>query len=109
MKISKYQAYLNHLLQKPMFTASDARKLGIPTRMLTHFYQQGLIERISRGIYRGTDVDSGLDLAIEDLILTALSIPHGVICLISALCLYELTDQIMREYWIAIPNKERSR
>jgi len=40
-------------------------------------------------------------------VLTASSIPHGVICLISALCYYDLTDQIMREYWIAIPNEDK--
>ena len=40
--------------------------------------------------------------------ITAASIPHGVVCLISALCYYEMTDQIMREYWIAVPNADRS-
>lgn len=37
--------------------------------------------------------------------LIAASIPEGVICLISALCYYELTDQVMREIWIAIPHE----
>ena len=49
-------------------------------------------------------IDFGPDFEWEDLVLTALSIPNGVICLISALCYYGLTDEIMREFWIAVPH-----
>lgn len=96
------------LLKAPLFTAEEAREKGIPSRMLTYFCKKEWIERIGRGIYRVADVTSGIDLHLEDLVLTASSIPHGVICLISALYYYDLTDQIMREYWIAIPNKDKS-
>jgi len=40
--------------------------------------------------------------------MTDLSIPNGVICLISALCYYGLTDEIMREFWIAVPHSTTS-
>ena len=76
--------------------------------MLAHFCQQGIIARVSRGLYRVVEASSGIDLNFEELILTVSSIPRGVICLISALCYYNLTDQIMREYWIAIPNTDKS-
>ena len=33
------------------------------------------------------------------------SVSVGVICLISALAIYEITDEIPRQYWIAIPHK----
>jgi predicted transcriptional regulator of viral defense system len=108
MNQSKYATPLSHLTQKPVFTAAEARALAIPTRMLTYFCRQGLIERIGRGLYRGANVETGLDFAIEELVVTALSIPNGTICLLTALCLYELTDQLMREYWIAVPNTARS-
>ena len=45
---------------------------------------------------------------MEDLVLTAASVPNGVVCLSSALYLYEMTDQILREYWIAVPNADKS-
>ena len=61
-----------------------------------------------RGLYRVAEASSGVDLDFEELVLTAPSIPKGVVCLISALCYYNLTDQIMREYWIAIPNTDKS-
>lgn len=108
MKTSKYHTLFLSLLKKPLFSAREARELGIPSRMLTYFYQKGMIERVSRGLYRVIEASSGVDLDFEELVLTASSIPDGIICLISALCYYNLTDQIMREYWIAVPNACRS-
>ena len=82
--------------------------MGIPSRMLAYFCQKGVIERVGRGVYRVIEASSGVDLDFEELVLTVSSIPRGVVCLISALCYYKLTDQIMREYWIAIPNSDKS-
>lgn len=106
--MTKYSRSLEHLLENPIFNTDDARSAGIPPRMLAYYCKKGLIERLSRGLYRSTNAESGLQLDFEDLVLTATTIPHGVICLISALCFYGLTDQIMREYWIAVPNADKS-
>lgn len=108
MKRSKYQDLLELLLKEPIFKASNARSKGIPSRMLAYFCQKGMIERVGRGLYRVTEASSGLSLDFEELVLTTSSISRGVICLVSALCYYNLTDQIMREYWIAIPNTAKS-
>jgi len=37
--------------------------------------------------------------------LAAKGIANGVVCLISALSYYQLTDEIPRQHWIAIPHK----
>lgn len=108
MRKSKYASQLARLLQMPLFKASDARIHGIPSRMLSYFCQIGTIERIERGIYRVFAAESDINMDLEELVLIATSIPHGVICLLSALFYYDLTDQIMREYWIAVPNSDRS-
>lgn len=76
--------------------------------MLSYYSKQGMLERIGRGIFRSLDEDWGVGLDLEGLVHTAASVPEGVVCLISALCFYQLTDQIMRQYWIAIPNKDFS-
>jgi predicted transcriptional regulator of viral defense system len=107
MRTSKYAHQLDSLLQMPIFKASEARTHGIPSRMLSYFCQIGKIERVGRGLYRVVEAESDIGIDLEDLVLTASSIPHGVICLISSLCYYNLTDQIMREYWIAVPNRDR--
>jgi predicted transcriptional regulator of viral defense system len=108
MRSSKYDPIINKLAEKAVFTADEAREAGIPPRMLAHFCKRGLIERISRGIYKGGAAEVDIDFRWEDLVLVALSIPNGVICLISALGYYGLTDQIMREFWIAVPHASKS-
>lgn len=105
---SKYSEAFRVLSKKVVFSSAEGREAGIPPRMLAYFCQKGLIEKISRGIYKVKDIDFHLAFEWEDLAITALSIPSGVICLISALCYYGLTDEIMREFWIAIPHATTS-
>ncbi|MBM3191384.1 MAG: hypothetical protein FJZ63_01855, partial [Chlamydiae bacterium] len=98
----------SRLAKKAVFTTKEAHEAGVPPRMLAHFCKRGLIERISRGFYKGGIAEIDIDFRWEDLALVAMSIPNGVICLISALCYYGLTDQIMREFWIAVPHALKS-
>jgi len=108
MSSSKYIAYLQTFSKKPLFTSAEAKKKGIPPRMLAYFCKRELIERLDRGMYRVKGAKITIDFEWEDLVLTALTIPRGVICLISALCYYNMTDQIMREFWIAIPHSSKA-
>ena len=103
---SKYSAALKALSKKAVFSSSEGREAGIPPRMLVYFCAKGQLERVSKGMYKINNLD--FDSEWEDLAITALSIPNGVICLISALCYYGLTDEIMREFWIAIPHATTS-
>src|SRR3984885_5276703 len=108
MTTSKYDAAIQVFIETPVFTASEARAAGIPSRMLAHFCKKGVIERVTRGVYKGSQAKIEIDFQWEDLALVAMSISNGVICLISALCYYGLTDQIMRQFWIAIPHATKS-
>lgn len=108
MIMLKYLTSLRLLLKKPFFTAKETAKKGISPYALSVFCRSGMIKKISRGIYRSMNYETKIDVQWEELVLTAKSIPKGVICLISALSIYDLTDQIMREYWIAIPNHAKS-
>ena len=108
MSKSKYSAKIEVFAKNPVFTAAEATEAGIPSRMLSYYCKKGVIERISRGVYVGTQADLDIEFEWEDLALIAMSIPKGVICLISALCYYDLTDQIMREFWIAVPHASKS-
>jgi len=76
--------------------------------MLAYFCEKGQIEKVRRGIYKIKNLDFDSAFEWEDLAITALSIPNGVICLISALCYYGLTDEIVREFWIAVPHATTS-
>lgn len=105
---SKYSTAFKALSKKGFFSSKEGKKVGIPPRMLSYFCAMGHIERISRGTYKIMNLDFDTHFEWEDLAITALSIPRGVICLISALCYYGLTDEIMREFWIAVPHTTSS-
>jgi predicted transcriptional regulator of viral defense system len=107
MRKSKYYRPLAQLLKMPFFSTQDASRKGIPSYELSYYCKCGIIERISHGLYRPVHGAAKTDFQWEDLVLIAKSIPQGVICLISALCIYDLTDQIMRQSWIAIPNSAK--
>ena len=92
------------LLKKPLFHASEARDIGIHPGLLSYYIKQGLIEKIGRGVYRNPFIEPNVDFKWEDLFVTIKSVPNGVICLISALDIYDMTDEIPRVHWIAIPH-----
>jgi predicted transcriptional regulator of viral defense system len=98
---------IKQLLRKPSFTASEARALGVSSSQLSYYVRTGAIARLSHGVYRGTGSErKEVPFEWEDLVATAASIPNGKVCLISALAIYELTEEIPRQYWIAIPHNQ---
>lgn len=101
----KYARELEPLLQAPLFTAAEAEKRGIPRHALLYLVKKGVLERVHAGAYRGCAYEPKVEFQWENLALIAASIPRGVICLISALCYHDLTDQVMREIWIAVPHE----
>lgn len=105
MRHSKYAKQLKPLKQAPFFTAEQAADQGVPRHAIAYLVKKGALERIYPGAYRFAEYEPKVDFQWENLGLVASSIPDGIICLISALCYYELTDQVMREIWIAIPHE----
>ena len=99
---------IDKLLTRPSFTAKEARGLGLHPSLLAYYTKQGVFERVSRGVYKNPKSKSDEHFNIEDLLITASSIPDGVICLISALSYYDMTDEIPRSHWIAVPNSVRA-
>ena len=79
---------------------SKALRLGIHPRKLYAMRDAGVLECLSRGLYRLTDLPP---LGNPDLVAVALKVPTGVVCLISALAYHELTTQIPHEVYLALP------
>jgi predicted transcriptional regulator of viral defense system len=85
------------------FTSIEAKRFGISPSLIAYYIKKGEVERVSRGVYRSLKKESLIPAQWEDLVATAKSIPQGVICLVSALQIYELTEEFAHEHWIAIP------
>ena len=78
---------------------NEALQAGIHRRMLYSMLKAGLIEQLTRGLYRLTDLPP---LGNPDLVSVSLKIPNGVICLISALAYHEITTQVPHEVYVAL-------
>ncbi|MEH2135133.1 type IV toxin-antitoxin system AbiEi family antitoxin domain-containing protein [Nostoc sp.] len=85
--------------------AKDAEAKGIHRDYLKRLEQQGLLIRSARGIYTSTLAEI---TESHSLVEAVKRVPHGVICLLSALSFYELTTQAPFEVWLAIPQKARA-
>lgn len=79
-------------------------KMGIHPRTLYRMRDRGLLERLSRGVYRLIEVE---DFSAPDFVLVAKKIPNCVICLISALAYHEITTQIPHYVYVAIPQNAK--
>jgi predicted transcriptional regulator of viral defense system len=77
---------------------------GIPRQYLRLAEEQGKLTRVARGLYVASDADVTEN---HDLALAAKRVPHGVVCLLSALRFHELTTQMPFEVWLAIHPKAR--
>src|SRR5688500_4850311 len=92
------------LLQRPSFTGRDAKNCGIDPHLLSYYVNKGVLERVARGVYRNPHAENTAPFEWQDLLETAQSIPDGTICGVSALSYYELTQEVQRQFWIAVPH-----
>ena len=83
---------------------SEAIKRGISRYMLYNLRDKGIIEQISRGVYRLKDLPP---ICNPDLITVSLRFPNSVVCLISALSFHGITTQIPHSISVAIPRRSR--
>lgn len=83
-----------------IMSTEQALTSGIHPRKLYTMRDNGILEQISRGWYRLSDMPPFSD---PDLVMAALRVPKGVICLISALAFHEITTQVPHEVHLALP------
>jgi predicted transcriptional regulator of viral defense system len=86
--------------QKGMLRPSDLEGVGAPRVVLTRLTASGQLERVARGLYRLPDAQSSEN---ESLAAIAIKVPQAVFCLLTALQFHELTTQLPRQVWIAMP------
>jgi predicted transcriptional regulator of viral defense system len=82
------------------FTTAEAERARLWRRDLYRLRELGVLHELSRGVYRKADAAETGHL---DLLAVAHRAPRAVVCLLSALALHELTDEIPTAVQIAVP------
>ena len=83
---------------------SEALRLGVNRKTLYAMRDAGVIEPVTRGLYRLASLDP---LAHPDLVTVARRVPQGVLWLISALSFHALTTQIPHTIDVALERGAR--
>jgi predicted transcriptional regulator of viral defense system len=82
----------------------DLAGRGVPRTTLAKLVAEGVLERRSRGVYVLADADV---TEHHDLAQVCKRVPHGVVCLLSALRFHRMTTQAPHEVWLGIDRKAR--
>jgi predicted transcriptional regulator of viral defense system len=82
----------------------DLDAYNIPREHLRRLHNRGLIKKNGRGLYTLTDADINEHHSLAE---ACKKVPHGIICLLSALHFHDMTTQLPFEVWMAIDRKAR--
>ena len=98
--MNQIQRVLNLFRKTTTIRASDLQAKHIPRSVLTRMVSAGLLEKVSHGLYRQSNTQMSEK---EEMVNIALRVPKAVFCLFTALQFHELTTQLPRQIWIAMP------
>jgi len=90
--------------EKGLLRPRDLVAEGIPRATLTRLLRVGRIHRIGRGLYTLPDASVSEHQSLAE---ACKRVPHGVVCLLSALRFHRLTTAEPFEVWMAIDRKAR--
>ena len=102
MKQTRAQQVLEIVKRAGVLRPRDLDTSGIPRVYLRRLHDRGVLRRVGRGLYvlaeaRGTEH--------QTLAEACKRVPHGVVCLLSALQFHDLTTQLPFEIWMAIEER----
>ena len=104
MPLTKREQILNLLKKTKVLRPRDLEEIGISGVYLNKLYSEGVLDRPGRGLYTLPDTELGEHRTIAE---ASKRVPHGIICLLSALRFHDLTTQSPFEVWLAIDEKAR--
>ena len=82
----------------------DLDAYGLPRMYLSRLHDRNLLRRVGRGLYVTADLEATERHTLAE---ACKRVPHGVLCLLSALQYHGLTTQSPFEVWMAIERKAR--
>ena len=80
----------------------DLQPLGIPRTYLQRLVEEGVLERVARGVYR---LVGGPATQHATLVEVARRVPDGVACLLTALQFHDVGTQLPAKVWMAVERK----
>ena len=83
----------------------EALELGIHPRTLYRMRDDGVVEQISRGVFRLASLPV---ITHPDIVAVALRVPRAVLCLVSALAYHDATSEVPHEVQIALPRRTKA-
>ena len=104
MKNTKRQRVIRLLNQRRFLRPRDLDKFNISREYLNKLYVEGVLERPSRGLYVLPDSQPS---ELRTIAEACKLVPKGIVCLLTALRIHELTTESPFEVWMAIGEKDR--
>ena len=104
MKKTKKQTILKQFKKKQFLRPRDLDALNISREYLNKLYTEGVLDRPSRGLYVLPNSEPSEHRTIVE---ACKLVPKGIVCLLTALRIHELTTQSPFEVWMAIGEKAR--
>ena len=98
------QKLLRYAHRKGIVRSRNLITLGLSRSLLQRLCERDLLIRRGRGLYMVAD---GMGTEHHTLVEAMRRVPHGVICLFSALRFHRLTTQNSPDVWMAIDRKAR--
>ncbi len=86
------------------FRPSQIDELGISYDQLGQLIKAGTVERVQRGLYRLASAEPTEHATVAAV---CARVPSAVVCLLTALTIYEIGTQLPHQVWIAIHHKAR--
>ena len=93
------------LAKRGMARLAELRAAGVTAATVSRMERDGEVVRLSRGLYQLSDAPLDADHSLAEAAKCA---PRGVVCLVSALAFHQLTDQMPRQVWLAIGQRDWS-
>jgi predicted transcriptional regulator of viral defense system len=87
------------------FRPTQLLDVGLTRDQLPALVRRGLVERVSRGLYRVADAAPTENYSLA---MACARVPNSIVCLLSALRVHGIGSQAPAQVWLGIPHKARS-
>jgi predicted transcriptional regulator of viral defense system len=89
---------------KGILRVKDLHEAGIHPEYLRRLCEKGTLVRVGRGLYVSADAELSANVGLAQ---TSRRVPHGIICLLSALRFHEIGTANPFEVWMALDQDVR--